>query len=649
MKRILLSTSMCLLIISPLILADTIYIHNKSDITVYGAPYKTSTISKRTQAPKAIKPHSSATFERPSFSFDLSGRRFAFSARQQDITPSLTEDALRLLRTQDISGPLNDNFYIDLVKGHLEGFNAINWRFYQPIKNKVITPVLANLAALTTGQLRKNYLIPPYNAMNAQLRVGTGLSAQEKAYRKKRSPATHSALQRFTQTAITPGKEPVVAACISGGGLRSALAATGFLNGLEKIGLFDGITYISTLSGSTWALGSWISLQMSLAGYKNKLISQANAGLFNPKFTLGNLKDALFKKFVLGRPISMVDVYGLSLGSIFLNNNNNNPDTIYLSEQTKRTATATIPYPIYTGMLTKKPYEWVEFTPDEIGCNYLGGYVPSWAFGREFINGASTHNTPPESLGFMYGIFGYAIGLNLGELVAYAKKSLPSFLFTILNTTAEETPLGRQRIFPAQVLNFTYGKLQLPRGSQETLTLIDLGILHNVPLQPLLERKERAIDIIIICDNSDYSMESMGTELHKAVTYFKQRGIKLPHIDYEKIKYTTCSVFKDYNDPTVPVIIYMPLIKNDRFSASFNPAHCLDTFCATFNFNYQKNEAQLIADLAEYNVIANKTLLSNTIKEVIAKKASDSKGNRKNGRMASRRAGRHKKESILKV
>ena len=48
------------------------------------------------------------------------------------------------------------------------------------------------------------------------------------------------------------------------------VSTIGWLRGLEKSGLLDCITYISGVSGSTWATGLWMSLGKRMSEEEEK-------------------------------------------------------------------------------------------------------------------------------------------------------------------------------------------------------------------------------------------------------------------------------------------------------------------------------------------------------------------------------------------
>lgn len=362
----------------------------------------------------------------------------------------------------------------------------------------------------------------------------------------------------------------------------------------------------------------WTYLGISLTDFKKQLIPRVKDDLFKVDFSLDELGQALLEKVAFGQPISLVDLYGGILARKLLAKGADDPYQIELTSQTRRVSDGHWMYPIYTAIVTKKPYEWLEFTPHEVGSDYLGGYIPQWAFGRKFFNGVSQDFAPPQSLGFLMGIWGSAFAANVKEVLTnFEKKIKPRFLLNILQSGAQETIIGRQRLLPAKVYNFTYGMVQLPRGQQEMMTLIDAGVHFNLPLPPLL-RKERAVDIVVVFDLSGNIKG--GGELKKTQDYFAKKNIKLPPIDYQHIDTQICSIFRDETDPTVPVIIYLPRIKNDRYG-SFDPdKDCLKSFCDTFNFKYNATHVEKLSGLTEFNIKESKDTIIQVIKQVVERK-----------------------------
>ncbi len=57
--------------------------------------------------------------------------------------------------------------------------------------------------------------------------------------------------------------------------------------------------------------------------------------------------------------------------------------------------------------------------------------------------------------------------------------------------------------------------------------------------------------------------------LRWAEEYMRTKGLKFPPIDYTQADTQVMSIFKDEQDPTCPIVVYFPRIKNDAYSTSF--------------------------------------------------------------------------------
>ena len=68
-------------------------------------------------------------------------------------------------------------------------------------------------------------------------------------------------------------------------------------------------------------------------------------------------------------------------------------------------------------------YDWYEISPLELGCRNIGAWIPTWAYGRAFENGTSTHRAPEEMLA---SIVGQCTGAPAGPLTAYISTMLAS-------------------------------------------------------------------------------------------------------------------------------------------------------------------------------------------------------------------------------
>ncbi|HJZ23598.1 MAG TPA: hypothetical protein VJ201_04030, partial [Candidatus Babeliales bacterium] len=115
----------------------------------------------------------------------------------------------------------------------------------------------------------------------ARVRVSKSIPVQEAAYIKQRKENARIALSKLLKRDIT--KIPTIAVVASGGGMRATLATLGFLRGLEDIGLLDAVSYVSTLSGSTWLAATWMMGNFTLDQLETKLVKSIENGLVFPE------------------------------------------------------------------------------------------------------------------------------------------------------------------------------------------------------------------------------------------------------------------------------------------------------------------------------------------------------------------------------
>jgi hypothetical protein len=399
-----------------------------------------------------------------------------------------------------------------------------------------------------------------------------------------------------------------------------------------------------TLSGSTWMVGPWISFGWSLEQLRSYLVETLadNVGLasIGPQRAQW-IAEAILTRFIFGQPISLVDFYGGLIANALLKYAGSQRQQIYLSEQVRQLENADVPLPIYTAVRADKYVEddWYEFTPFEVGGSWLQMYVPTWAYGRSFDKGRSLDFAPEVSLGFNLGTYGSAFALTFNRLYQEMADSIPSITMKVIIQQLLKL-VGQQRITSAHVSNFTYGIPHSVIRDQETLNMADAGLAFNLPYPPISgQRPERKADVIIFLDGSATLIGA--PELRLTEAYAREHMLKFPLINYEGIDSRAISVFKDERDPTVPVVIYMPFVKdyelwqhyrknapvNDRYVKildDFDPLLCIaDEFCSTFNFSYSKEQSEKIITQAEFNMEQSKRIIFDAIKWAIEHKNQD--------------------------
>lgn len=482
----------------------------------------------------------------------------------------------------------------------------------------------------------------PYATTVAELRFGNELHQGERECVEKRKVKVKAALEKALLISLEDKHVPTISLICSGGGYRAMLGTIGSLSGLQQIGLLDVVTYISTLSGSTWALGFWMSTGMTIAQLKKSISQRLVKDLYN--FTRNeakNIAHMLAVKIAFNQPYTTVDLFGALIANHLLSGYYGRKcQMVHMSDQVKHINNGDMPFPIYTAVdgrmrVVGKP-PWYEFTPFEIGCSDYATYVPTWAYGRHFNKGKSVDFAPEQSLGFHFGVFGSAFGVHVGLAWERVIKDLtPSVFKTVIESSLVQSGLDKARVFWAKVPNYMFGVNDYDVANNKDLKLVDAGIEFNLPYPPVSgERAERISDILIFFD---FSRRNIPHALQKAEGYARRKGLKFPVIDYDGIAKRTISIFKDENDTSVPVVIYMPRISDSQLwqekqsesrykkyknIEAFNFEQCAKSGpCRTLNFQYTPDQSRQVMDQMEFNVVANEQQIVDAIKWVIENKS----------------------------
>jgi hypothetical protein len=612
--------------------ADTVTVYNTVTQPIYVAVYQqknmlTKSTAYRINQTIVIPAGEKGAVNRPPRKIGYD-REIAFSLHPEILRPQLQVQEFNRTTHVNIGDMQGSSVYIAMEKGKLKGFNALEWTVVQPalrelkgIQKEAVSAIVGPVKDTLKTKL-PGIVDNPYKNQVARVRIGNQLHEGERSYRAKRGPKVRAALERFLGRALAPqARVPVIAFIESGGGYRAMTCALGWHIGAQKIGLLDAVTYMVGLSGSTWAIGLWMLSGLSLEQAKKQIFSRM-AGITR----VSSAESVLIAQYLLAKAafdqeLTLIDLYAGLLANALLEPFQDKRHRVFLSDQVRAIASADVPFPIYTAVRgeDKAPQDWYEFTPYEIGASWLGMYVPSWAYGRKFYAGVSQDFAPEQSFGFQMATFGSAIAATFEQMKA-----------NVLIDTQIEPPLdvvvdavidriGQQRITRARVYNFTAGISQSPLRDRPTISLVDAGLEFNLPYPPISgERPERYADIIVILDAS---AGRVGDELKKVEAYARTKNLKFPKIEYAHIAERAVSIFKDEQDATVPLIIYMPRVMDQElFQAmqnnsllddlrpritGFDVERCITNgYCSTFNMNYTNEQAQQLSALTEFNMRA---------------------------------------------
>ena len=588
---------------------DTICIKNKTKEKIHVSTYyKKSSfgfVCKKHGKIYEIEPFNKITIERPARS-KCYGRKIIFSKKPNNLKESFIEKEYKSTRHTSIGLLKGHTFYIVDKNNELVGFNSIRWHLIKPILDFFVIQTDSLLEQIVKIVGKHKYI-----DKNATARISTDICDQEKNFLAKRKPIVKKSVERFTKTKFLSNNIPTIALCFSGGGYRAMIGTMGSMLAAKDIGLLDSTIYMSTLSGSTWMLAPWIAMKVSLQKYSEILRNKVKFDIKHELFKVDKILESLIKKVLFGQELSLVDIYGAVLAEKLLSEFREKRQEVTLSQSSEVVSKGIIPLPIYTTVEATKNYKWFEFTPFEIGMSHLKSFVPTWAFGREFLNYKSLNFSPEQSLGYLMGIWGSAFTADFHRIIDEIKNRLKKRdIFDLLHFIADELQIGDNRISPAKVLNFAYKIPSNITSNLKELTLVDAGMDFNLPFPPLL-RNNRNADVIIALDYSAGLNDA--SILKKAEQYAIQQNLKFPIIGSAEINQKNILIFKGSRSQGIPTVIYMPLTKNEKYSKTFDPQKAY--YCRTFNFEYSNKQFDELSGLTKFNMIQNREKIAQEITE----------------------------------
>ena len=274
----------------------------------------------------------------------------------------------------------------------------------------------------------------------------------EKTYLARRRQRSQEALQKFLGQQVDSAHLPTIGFSFSGGGARAMLETVGWLSGAEKINIVDTASYMSGLSGSTWALFPWIASRLSLQDYKKQLQPRLTQSL-TEHATMMRDEDKreilmmLGRRYFDGQSLGPVDLFGSFLSRLLLYNTENikTPYLHTLSADANYIKEARYPLPLATAVdgapLLKDSQQYrptIEFSPFTVGSFELKSFIPVWALGRTFDKGSSQQvplergkkETPVPfyghelPLGYFMGIWGSAFAADSYTVILELLKSI---------------------------------------------------------------------------------------------------------------------------------------------------------------------------------------------------------------------------------
>ncbi|MFA6527126.1 MAG: hypothetical protein WCT20_01750 [Candidatus Babeliales bacterium] len=556
-----------------------------------------------------IQKNGMAQLDRPEFKIETN-REIIFSDNKEVLKKKLTADEYRLANKTAIGYTNGSVFHIAQKDNVLYGYSNIGWTIIKPLMSS-----LQNMWSSDDKNATSDQSMPQ---QKATVRRDSHLAPGETAFLGKRLPLVKKTLEQLFNTQLAKNETPRIAICTSGGGIRAATATLGLLEGLNEIGLLNGLTYAAALSGSSWIVSNFIELGLPVDKYTQHFITAISAKNYcsatGIPYLFSNIRHVLRPKYVFDQSYNIVDICGVALAHTFFHNVTTyfGPDDLCLSGSQRYMVKGESFFPIYTAIqVAGDLMNTATFTPYEFGIDNLNMHIPIWAFGRKFKNGTSINFAPELSLGYLMGIWGSAFS---GTFRTFFKKI---HWESILNIFAEIS-VDEGQFAGISIFNPLYGVSNSFVRNLSKLTLMDHGYSTNLPLVPLL-KKERKVDIIFVMDASG-DVHDSAPELQEVIKIANSLGVHFDPIHFDEVASHQLSVIKGKEGTSAPTIIFVPPVKNEHFDPTFDPKKELRLSYPIFKFRYTPEEINKLSGLLRQNIIDNKDLIMNAIREKIEQK-----------------------------
>ena len=506
------------------------------------------------------------------------------------------------------------------------------------------------------NQLSQVY--PAHEQVDLATEVGSGMHT----FHVQRTHHVESALRQHFGIKVHGSRVPKIACAISGGGMRACLSAAGFLAGAEQTGLLDCVMYNAAISGGSWAVGSASYLfattnpRVTFTEYKNTLVQHLDKGVliqgqsdyFPPYIehpASNGMSRNLFRRVAWDQPITSMELWGALIANVTLQgvdgwdqSKEGQRFDVKFSDIAVAAQQGILPLPM---LATAVPinsledddahqYAWMAFTPLRAGTRNIGGYLPMWAMGRAYIEGQNdlTYRgfAGEYSLSYLLGVSEPSGNVNLKYFSKMGRPVLEVQGFKI-PMPFDIADIADLRLYPYKIHNFTKDIRKAPLAGEEFMQMMDGASCLNIPLPLVTKPEDTAANIIIMVDSDLDAVNAMETSetLTTINRYYQEKNPSaMPELDPQiSMKmYREGKVFHIFNDPrdedydhARPVVVYFPLIRNQKYSQTFDPAGFTpmrhsdvemvyrgNNYLSTFNFKYTHAQAQELANLMEYNV-----------------------------------------------
>ena len=503
-------------------------------------------------------------------------------------------------------------------------------------------------------------------------------NSKEDDFVKKRAEVVRDAINKLFKEEIIKEDDdvPKIALVFTGGGYRAMIETIGFIKGAAEVetNIFDCCTYMTGLSGSTWAINALVAsgekpdVFAEMQRYKVGKGGYLKKNGYSYMETLPVLvtevvenPDYIRRRFIESRYAQYhgpLGLYGHAIANAVLDEfkvNGKGPHDMTLSDlRVNLEDGVKYPLPISVALDfgktdASKNRIWYEFSPYYVGTHQEGGrWIDTELLGSTFDNNQIKQYVPEYPLAHYMGIWGSAFALTAHDIgkarpflgyLASAVGGLGSGVAAGYNFLLWKNPtpsVCEGRVTAGQLPNFTYKlkpKSELEKDVQTRskkkddvsirltqdpfLCLVDGGILkkstfrHNFSTVPALSRK---VDVVIMCGS--IVLPNKDTESQHLLGAAKEASrLKLPFPDLtERSRHddTLAGIQKEVS--TLIMEDDGPIVvymKAKKIGEEgFDPDVDKAGFTATTNFNYTEDQYDKLTGLTS-SIMSHKDTVEN--------------------------------------
>ncbi|KKQ33470.1 MAG: hypothetical protein US49_C0001G0150 [candidate division TM6 bacterium GW2011_GWF2_37_49] len=408
-----------------------------------------------------------------------------------------------------------------------------------------------------------------YGMDTAVVYCSNEFDTREKEYQLRRNQITKPAIKQFI--GLAPESDyrlPKINMCVSGGGVRAETCAIAFLASALQIGLLQAISYVSTLSGSTWGIIPWMLQKMTPIEYAQILKQQLQIPFWNSIAKNEPRINVSLQNFDFNACL-VTEIWGHLIARRLLDDleQKYQHQLTFQDFRDVLAQTNVYPFPIFATAIgqTGPFYEGLEVTPFSVYSSHLRAGMRTELFGSIIANGYCQKLAHEMPLWKFMGTFGSAFSLTEGDLVTngfmtiFDELGIENFYFKYIepqiNKYLAKHNYYAHRCFDYSMPNFTLGMDQCGMNDLPTIDLIDHGIYINIPIFPF-NRPERRSDVFVICDASSDASAQDHTELLKSQIFARTHGMPFPSLSKFKVTGKGLKIFYEDN-PEIPIVIYV--------------------------------------------------------------------------------------------